>query len=368
MKKGLGEWLKEKIFFAPNKTPDQQRLQFFRRILVSLIVIVLSVAVVHMVMYIIYQNLEYAFFLVGDLIALLVCLAVWEFQLNRRARLASIILLVATTILITVSFPIDILDRVLLLYTIPIVLASFIIIPSASFIFAVFATLGYTLFFFLKSFALDFNYIAILFLFFMALMSFLLALFMERSYRSLSRAYDETIQNWRKTLDQRIQPQEGHLQEPLDLTLKLARAMKIPEKDFEFLRRGVLLHDIGKMSIPDRILLKKGKLTDWEWEVMRMYPTYAYQWMSSIDYLKPALDIPHFHRERWDGTGYPEGLKGEKIPLTARIFAVVNVWTSLRSERPYRPAWSDEEAKKYIQQQAGKEFDPAVVEEFLKLI
>lgn len=368
MKQSLGERLKEKIFFTPNKTPDQQRLIFFRRVLATLIVIVLSVAVVHMVMYIIYQQLEYAFFLVGDLITLLVCLAVWEFQLNRRARVASVILLIATTILITVSFPIDILDRVLLLYTVPIVLASFIIVPAASFIFAILATLGYTLFFFLKSTNLDYNFIAILFLFFMAFMSYLLAHFMERSFRTLSKAYDETIQNWRKTLDQRIQPEEGHLQEPLDLTLKLARALKIPEKDFEYLRRGVLLHDIGKMSIPDRILLKKGKLTDWEWEVMRMYPTYAYQWMSSIDYLKPALDIPHYHRERWDGTGYPDGLKGEEIPLPARIFAVVNVWAALRSERPYRPAWSDEEAKKYIQQQAGKEFDSKVVEEFLKLV
>jgi HD-GYP domain-containing protein (c-di-GMP phosphodiesterase class II) len=368
MKPSLGDRLKEKIFFTANKTPDQQRTIFFRRILTALIVIVLSVAVVHLVMYLIYQDLEFAFFLVGDLITLLVCLAVWEFQLNRRSRFASIILLVATTILITVSFPIDILDRVLLLYSVPIILASFIITPASSFIFALLATFGYSLFFFLRPLGMDYNYIAILFLFFMAMMSWLVARMMDRSYRALSVAYDETIQNWRKTLDQRTQPEEGHLQEPLDLTLKLAKVMKIPEKEFDFLRRGVLLHDIGKMSIPDRILLKKGKLTDWEWEVMRMYPTYAYQWMSSIDYLKPALDIPHYHRERWDGTGYPEGLKGEKIPLAARIFAVVNVWTALRSERPYRPAWSDEEAKKYISQQAGKEFDPQVVEEFMKLV
>jgi HD-GYP domain-containing protein (c-di-GMP phosphodiesterase class II) len=132
------------------------------------------------------------------------------------------------------------------------------------------------------------------------------------------------------------------------------------------MRRGALLHDIGKMGISDTILLKPGSLTDEEWETMRQHPEYAYNLLSPISYLRPALDIPYCHHEKWDGTGYPRGLKGEEIPLAARIFAVVDVWDALRSDRPYRKAWSEEKARAYIREQAGKYFDPRVVEVFLK--
>ncbi|HVM71922.1 MAG TPA: HD domain-containing phosphohydrolase, partial [Anaerolineales bacterium] len=138
--------------------------------------------------------------------------------------------------------------------------------------------------------------------------------------------------------------------------------------ELEHVRRGTLLHDIGKMGIPDAILLKPGKLTDEEWVIMRRHPVLAYEMLSSIAYLRPALDIPHYHHERWDGSGYPEGLKGEQIPLYARIFAVVDVYDALTNDRPYRPAWTTDQAIEYLHAEAGKQFDPVIVETFLNML
>jgi HD-GYP domain-containing protein (c-di-GMP phosphodiesterase class II) len=152
-----------------------------------------------------------------------------------------------------------------------------------------------------------------------------------------------------------------------DLTLQLARQMGLSDDDLVHIRRGAILHDIGKMAIPDRILLKPGPLTAEEWDIMRKHPTYAYTWLSPIRYLRPALDIPYYHHERWDGSGYPRGLKGQQIPLSARIFAVVDVWDALCSDRPYRAAWSYEQVRDHLQQHAGVHFDPQVVEIFLSL-
>ena len=129
-----------------------------------------------------------------------------------------------------------------------------------------------------------------------------------------------------------------------------------------------MMHDIGKMGVSDSILLKPGPLTDEEWEVMKQHPVYAYELLSPIPFLRPALDIPYSHHEKWDGSGYPQGLKGEKIPLAARIFAIVDVWDALSSERPYRDAWPKKKVHQYLKEQAGEHFDPAVVEAFLTLI
>ena len=134
------------------------------------------------------------------------------------------------------------------------------------------------------------------------------------------------------------------------------------------MRRGALLHDIGKMAIPDGILLNTGKLSQEEWGIMKKHPVYAKEMLSPIDYLVPALEIPYYHHERWDGSGYPQGLSGDDIPIAARIFAVVDVWDALQSDRPYRKAWSEKEAIQYLKDQSGKEFDPKVVSEFLDLI
>jgi PAS domain S-box-containing protein len=183
---------------------------------------------------------------------------------------------------------------------------------------------------------------------------------------SMLQAYDATIEGWAHALDLKDEETENHSQRVTDTTLTIAWKMNIKDEELLHVRRGALLHDIGKMGIPDSILLKPGKLTDEEWVVMRKHPVYAHDMLAPIDYLRPALDIPYCHHEKFDGSGYPRGLKGKEIPLAARIFAVVDVYDALTSDRPYRKAWSREEALKYIREESGKHFDPEVVEVFLK--
>jgi PAS domain S-box-containing protein len=191
---------------------------------------------------------------------------------------------------------------------------------------------------------------------------------LQRSNLELKLAYDATIEGWSRALDLRDKETEGHTQRVTNMTVQLARAMGLSDQEIVQIHRGALLHDIGKMGIPDNILLKPGPLTDEEWEIMRKHPTYAYEMLSPIAYLRPALDIPYCHHEKWDGTGYPRGLKGEQIPMAARIFAVVDVWDALSSDRPYRPALPKEEVLAYIREQSGKHFDPRVVEAFLQAV
>lgn len=189
---------------------------------------------------------------------------------------------------------------------------------------------------------------------------------LQHSNKELAQAYHATIEGWAHALDLRDKETEGHTRRVTEMTLRLARAMSVEESDLVNMRRGAILHDIGKMGIPDDILFKPGSLTAEEWVTMRKHPVYAFQMLSSINYLKPAMDIPYCHHEKWDGSGYPRGLKGEEIPLAARIFAIIDVWDALRSNRRYRQAWKEPEILDYIREQAGKHFDPSVVEAFLK--
>lgn len=184
----------------------------------------------------------------------------------------------------------------------------------------------------------------------------------------LARAYDNTLAGWARALELRDELTEGHTRRVTDLTLDLARMMGMTEEDVIQIRRGAILHDIGKMGIPDSILNKPGPLTAHEKRIMRMHPQYAYEMLSFIPFLQPALEIPYCHHEWWNGNGYPRGLKGEQIPLSARIFSVIDVWDALTSDRPYRLKWTQEKTLKYIQDGAGKQFDPRVVEAFLRLL
>jgi PAS domain S-box-containing protein/putative nucleotidyltransferase with HDIG domain len=189
---------------------------------------------------------------------------------------------------------------------------------------------------------------------------------LQSSNSELFLAYDATIEGWSHALDLRDKETEGHTLRVTDLTVKLAQQYGISEADLIQVRWGALLHDIGKMGVPDGILLKPGPLTDEEWVVMRKHPGLAYELLAPIRYLRLALDIPYCHHEKWDGTGYPRALKGEQIPLAARIFAVVDVWDALTSDRPYRLAWSEEKARQHIRDGAGTHFDPRVVEVFMQ--
>ena len=191
---------------------------------------------------------------------------------------------------------------------------------------------------------------------------------LQRSNRELAAAYEATLEGWVRALDLRDRETQGHTQRVTKMTLELARTFNFTLDELIHLKRGALLHDIGKMGIPDSILNKPGPLSPDEWEIMRRHPIYAHRMLSSIDFLRPALDIPHYHHERWDGTGYPHRLRGPEIPLAARLFAVIDVWDALTSDRPYRNAWSQERVLDYIKSKANKDFDPEVVDLFVLFI
>jgi PAS domain S-box-containing protein/putative nucleotidyltransferase with HDIG domain len=189
---------------------------------------------------------------------------------------------------------------------------------------------------------------------------------LQRSNSELAMAYDATIEGWSRALDLRDRETEGHTLRVTEVAVKLAHAFDLSETELIQVRWGALLHDIGKMGIPDEILHKPGALTDEEWIQMKKHPTLAYEMLFPIRYLRLALDIPYYHHEKWDGTGYPNGLKGAQIPLAARIFAVVDVWDALSSDRPYRLAWTEEKVRKHIHSMSGTHFDPKVVEIFMQ--
>ncbi|MBK7450447.1 MAG: HD-GYP domain-containing protein [Anaerolineales bacterium] len=184
----------------------------------------------------------------------------------------------------------------------------------------------------------------------------------------LAQAYDVTLEGWARALELRDELTEGHTRRVTEMTLKLARLLKLSDADLVQIRRGAFLHDIGKMGIPDAILHKPGPLTDEERNIIEQHTQYAYDMLSKIPFLQDAIDIPYCHHEHWDGHGYPRGLKGEGIPLFARIFAVVDVWDALTSDRPYRRAWKKAEARQYILDRAGTQFDPRMVDVFLLFI
>jgi len=190
---------------------------------------------------------------------------------------------------------------------------------------------------------------------------------LQYSNSELTLAYDATIEGWSRALDLRDKETEGHSKRVTEMTVKLARAFGLSESELVQVRWGALLHDIGKMGVPDGILHKPGPLTDVEWVAMKMHPIFANELLSPIRYLRLALDIPHYHHEKWDGTGYPDGLKGVQIPLVARIFAVVDVWDALNSDRPYRTAWKEEQVREYIVSSSGTYFDPQVVDVFMQM-
>lgn len=191
---------------------------------------------------------------------------------------------------------------------------------------------------------------------------------LQRSNVELSMAYDTTLEGWSRALEIRDKETKGHTSRVTEMTVQLARAMGVRESEIVHIRRGAILHDIGKLAIPDNILLKNGPLTYEEFKIMRRHPEYAYEMLLPIHFLRQAINIPYCHHERWDGKGYPRGLKGEEIPLEARIFAIVDVWDAMRSQRPYRPPLSEKETINYIEEQSGKHFDPKVVGTFLKMI
>jgi putative nucleotidyltransferase with HDIG domain len=190
----------------------------------------------------------------------------------------------------------------------------------------------------------------------------------QRAHNELQDAYEETLKGWVRALDARDRETELHSKRVTLLTKSVARQAGFVDQDLEDVRRGALLHDIGKIAVPDHILRKPGPLTDSEWVIMRTHPKAAYDILKPIKHLANSLDIPYCHHERWDGAGYPRGLKGDAIPLSARIFAVIDVWDALLSDRPYRKAWEREKVIEHIRDNSGTHFDPVLADLFLKMM
>ncbi|MDH4101372.1 MAG: PAS domain S-box protein [Nitrospirota bacterium] len=190
---------------------------------------------------------------------------------------------------------------------------------------------------------------------------------LQRSHGELTQAYETTLEGWSRAMDLRDKETEGHCRRVAEMTLRMARAMGISSTDQAYMYRGALLHDIGKIGVPDHILLKPAPLTEEEWAIMKRHTIHAHDLLYPIQFLRPAIDIPYYHHEKWDGSGYPMGLKGEEIPIAARVFAVVDVWDALRSNRPYRPAWPEAKVREYIRSLSGTHFDPKIAEIFLAI-
>lgn len=190
----------------------------------------------------------------------------------------------------------------------------------------------------------------------------------KKAQQDLLHSYETTLEGWSRAMDLRDKETEGHTQRVTKMTISIARQLGISEDEIVHIRRGALLHDMGKLGVPDQILFKAGKLDDDEWAIMKKHPQYAYDMLYPIEYLRSSLDIPYCHHEKWDGSGYPQGLKGEEIPLAARIFSVVDVWDALSSDRPYRKGWSQEKVLEYILENSGSHFDPKIVKIFKSLL
>jgi putative two-component system response regulator len=184
----------------------------------------------------------------------------------------------------------------------------------------------------------------------------------------LQESLETMITSWALALELRDQEGKGQSLRVTELAVAVARAMGLSGETLTSVRRGALLHDVGRLGVPEAILQKKGPLTPDEWDVMKQHPTYSYQMLYPVELLRSAIDIPYCHHERWDGTGYPHGLKGSEIPLMARIFAVADVWEALNADRPYRPAWEREQVIRFLREQAGVKFDPQVVEALLSIV
>ena len=191
---------------------------------------------------------------------------------------------------------------------------------------------------------------------------------MRTSKKKIIESYDSTLEGWSKALEYRNEETKGHTDRVMKLMMKSAKGLGIEESQMEHVRRGALLHDIGKMAIPDVILNKPHSLTHQEQEIMQMHPVYASEMLKEIEFLRPAITIPYCHHEHWDGSGYPRGLSGEQIPLEARIFALVDAWDAITTDRPYRKAMAAEEAVQTIRDEIGTHFDPGIAEKFLEVV
>lgn len=330
--------------------------------------------------YLIRPSAEYRLYTIENLIGYIPLHIFW--RMNKRgkvilaANLAILLVILASLALGDARY----IEYLMIVFALPVGMSSFIIRPGSSFWFAGLTAIGYTISSLFTGYTWEYNLTAVMALFALAFMTWATAsqleqtlsrndkllLDLKKSNDEIQTAYQTTLEGWSRALEIRDRETQGHTKRVTELTLQIARRMKFDDETLTHIHRGVLLHDIGKLGIPDEILRKPNSLTEKEMRIMRLHPQIAIELLKPIEYLKPALNIPRYHHEKWDGSGYPHGLRGEEIPLEARIFAVVDVFDALTHDRVYRKAMKIEEAVEYIRSEAGKHFDPVVVEVFAK--
>lgn len=373
-------WLDQSMAVQAATPTEQRRGQLLAGFLFLLCIPLAALIVNNVFYFVAAPSAQYGWFLVSDFLSLTVFIWLWRLNRKGNTRLVGHAVVLMVTLGVSFLYSPDNPSNGLLMYVLPIFIASFVIEPKASFWVFEVSLATYTLAMYLVNRFLDYDVTGMTALFVVAVITWaasdrlenavtqieILNTDLQARNQDLQASYETTLEGWSHALDLRDKETEGHTLRVTELTLRIARAMGFSAEQLVHVRRGALLHDIGKMGVPDQILHKPGPLTEEEWRSMKRHPELAYELLSPIQYLAPALDIPHYHHEKWDGTGYPDGLKGEEIPLAARIFAVVDVYDALTSDRPYRASWSKEQALAYIRSEAGRHFDPAVVDIFLK--
>ncbi len=376
----LKRWVYWAVSVRADTATAMRRGQLLAGFLILLFIPLTALTINNIYYFFMAPSAEFGWYLVSDLLTFFFFLGLWVVNRKGHTRLAGITAALLISTLISFFYSPDNPSNGLVMYVLPILAGSFVIEPKASFwVYAVsFAT--YTVSMYLTDRFLNYDVTGMTALLVVAAITWITserlehtitantALYkdLQTSNRELQESYETTLEGWSRALDLRDKETEGHTLRVTDLTLRIAGLMGFTREQLIHMRRGALLHDIGKMGVPDVILHKPGPLDEDEWRVMKRHPDFACDLLAPIQYLEPALDIPRYHHEKWDGTGYPDQLKGEEIPMAARIFAVVDVFDALTSERPYRGPWPRDKALDYIHSQAGKHFDPRVVEVFLK--
>lgn len=363
--------------------PSLKRKGELLSLYIALILVLLLYTIINNIVYLIFHPImEYVVYLFQEILIAALFMVFWG--LNKKGYVLPVGLSsIAITILLAV-FVSDAryLEYSMVIFAIPVGISSFIIRPYISILFASLTAAAYGILTIVTGYTWEYNLTAILALFSLAFLTWVISLQLEsalekndklvtdvqKAYQEIKDAYATTLEGWSHAMEIRDRETQGHSKRVTELTIRMARRMGFSEEELVHIYRGALLHDIGKLGIPDDILNKPGPLDEHEMNIMRLHPQIAVDLISPIDYLKPALNIPRYHHEKWDGTGYPHGLVGETIPLEARIYAIIDVYDALTHDRPYRQKMSEKDALEFIKSQAGTHFDPAVLEVFLKEI
>ncbi|MEA5079834.1 MAG: HD-GYP domain-containing protein [Anaerolineaceae bacterium] len=357
-------------FFVDNETISRESRQHlasrawitFSELLLVVILPILTVE------YVQNPDVQHLFFLINDAVLLFIYLLLYRInQKLPQKEIFPLVLAISFYTCLTI-IPIRHEEQLILNFALPTIVASFAGKRESSIVFAVCASLASVAYFLWAFPGEPFPYLAIVCLLFLAVLAYQVDLILDSMMTQVTSAYDRTIEGWSQALEMRNHETEGHSHRVAELTMQLVQKMGLDESNYVHIRRGVLLHDIGKMGVPDSILCKAGPLTDSENLFMRKHPEYAYHLLENIPFLHPALQVPFCHHEKWNGSGYPRGLKGEEIPLEARIFSVIDVWDAMRSNRSYRAAIPEAQVIEYLRCETGRSFDPAVVKAFFDMM